>query len=66
MKKDPSEKINIPDLRYFDIPVQFTAVPKTPRWTDRSRNGQGFHCTYEAVSIIIDPNGTGDKKYRRN
>ena len=66
MKKDPSEKINVPDLQHINIPTEVTARPKTPHWTDRSRNGGGFFCLFTSDEQNIDPEGTGDKKYRRN
>jgi hypothetical protein len=66
-KSDPSEVINIPDLRHIYIPNRVTVVPKTPGWTDRSRNGVGFHEVFRPEELHIDPNGTGDtKKYRRH
>lgn len=66
-KPDPSEKINVTDLRHLSFSTLITAMPRTPGWTDRSRNGVGFHEVLVPDEVHIDPEGTGDtKKYRRN
>ncbi len=65
-KKDPSEIINIPDLRHFTVHSRITAMPSTPGWTDRSRNGEGFYCTQQPKEEKIDWDGSGGRRYRRN
>ncbi len=65
-KSDPSEIINIPDLRHFAVPSRITARPNTPGWTDRSRNGEGFYCTQQPKVEKIDWDGSGGRRYRRN